>query len=178
MEKTLNYPKMDKKAISLVISTLIIILIVLILVGILWTTIKDIVFGKTEYAKSCFDTFEKATIKTEYTCYNSSSDEFQFSIEIGDIEIDELLVSISKPEGTKTFKIKKENSLIENLRNYPSGNDVKLPGKMWGTTYLYNMSSAGLSGIPNLIKIAPIINGNQCDVSDTYSGIVNCASLA
>jgi hypothetical protein len=169
---------MNKKALSLVISSLLLIIFTLAAVLIMWGTIKELITGKTDYAKSCFDLFGKVAINKEYTCYNSTTGELQFSISIGDIDVDEVLVSVSKTEGAKTFKIKKEVSTIENLKYYNLSTNVKLPGKMGSNAYLYNITAAGLSGIPNTIKLAPVINGNQCDVTDTFSDIINCASLA
>ncbi|MBT96784.1 MAG: hypothetical protein QF567_02720 [Candidatus Pacearchaeota archaeon] len=165
---------MLKKGLSGVVATIILVLLVLVAVGIVWGAIRGIINEKIDIVNSCFGNFEKATINSQYTCYNSSSNEFRFSIDIKDTEIDKLLISISGRNETKSFEIPQLGSSL--IRNY-NGNyneDIKLPGKNAGLTYVANISKVGK---PSLIKIAPIIGGNQCEISDSLSEIDDCILL-
>ncbi|MAH03423.1 hypothetical protein CMI39_01410 [Candidatus Pacearchaeota archaeon] len=165
---------MLKKGLSGVVATIILVLLVLVAVGIVWGAIKGIINEKIDTVNSCFGNFEKATINSQYTCYNSSSDEFRFSIDIKDIEVDKLLISISGKNQTKSFEIPQLGSSF--IRNY-NGNyneDVKLPNKNAGLTYVANISEIGK---PTFIKIAPFIDGSQCEISDSLSEIDDCILL-
>lgn len=167
----------QKKGLSGVITVLILITLVMAATGIIWTVINKIVKESLEEAEACFGNYEEVTINSEYTCYNSIGEgnvNVQFSINIGDIEIDELLISIATEDTSKTFKINNELQGIESLGPYPSDSgDVKLPGKNSGLTYI----ASGFSSEPVLIRIAPVINNNQCEVYDSLSEIVDCLLL-
>ncbi|MHA1988097.1 MAG: hypothetical protein ACW98D_15790 [Promethearchaeota archaeon] len=170
--KFLNYnffPK-NHKAVSGVIVAVIMIALVMAATVIVWTVVNNLIKGKLGNVESCFGIFEKITINSRYTCYNDTSKEFQFSINIGDIDVDKVIVSISREGTTNSFEIP---SATSGLVNYPSGSgDVILPGKNSGLTYIYSVAQS-----PDLIKIAPIINGKQCEVSDLLLEIDDCSSL-
>ncbi len=161
---------MDKKGLSGVVTVVILVALVMAATSIVWIVVKNLVDSQLQKT-SCLEVFEKVTINSLYTCYNRTSNEFQFSISIGDIDIDGVLVAISGGGETKSFKITNEPTDILNLKPYgeASGN-VVLPKKNAGLTYIYD----GFSEKPDLIKIAPIINKNQCEVSDLLSEIDIC----
>ena len=169
-----NYPK---KGLSGVVTSVILIALVMVATAIVWVFVRNLVEEKLEDSGNCMDIFGKVSLNNRYTCYNSSSSDTQFSISIGDINVDEVLISISEDGTTKSFKISNEEKEIVNLANYKStgfGTDqIKLPGKNAGLTYVTN----AFLNQPDLIEIAPIINGKQCGVSDSLSEIDNCLSL-
>ena len=165
----------SKKAISGVITAIIMIGLVMATTVIVWNVINKLVKEELGSSKACFGVFDKIKINNFYTCYNSSSSELKFSINVGDIDVDELLVSISGPEQSKSFKLSSTEPVAENYIRLSSGEDVKLPGKNAGLSYIFNASEIRTPGI---IKIAPIIDGNQCDVSDTLSEIDSCSELS
>ena len=51
---------------------------------------------------------------------------------------------------------------------------VNLPGEYEGLTYIINTNIFVIAA-PTQIKIAPVVNGNQCEVSDTLSNIEDCS---
>ena len=169
---------MKKKGLSLVVTSLLLIVLVFVAVSIIWVFVSKMITDATEGSESCLGILEKVSINNDYTCYNETSEgmELQFSINIDDIDIDELLISVSSEGSSENFKISNTEARIDNLKNYPDRTElIKLPGKNAGLTYLFNMSSAGLTGQPDLIEIAPIINENQCEVSDSLNEIDDCA---
>ncbi len=169
----------QKKGLSGVIAAVILIALVMVTTAIIWTVVNNLITEKLEGAESCFDIFEKVTINNRYTCYNYSSNQLQFSINIGDIKIDEVLVAVSGKGTTTSFKLSNEVLNIPDLTNYPSGSiGVRLPGKNSGLTYFFDMSGSGFSEKPDLIKIIPIIGQKQCEASDSLSEIDNCLLLA
>lgn len=170
----------DKRGISGVIVVVIMIAIALAVTGIVWVVINNLIEEKIESTESCFGIFDKVTINSGYTCYNSTSKELQFSINIGDIEVDEILVAVSSEGTTNSFKL--SNNLQKSyLKNYGTGTsygeNLILPGEGGGRTYVLNMTDAGLSGSPDSLNLAPVIGGEQCGASDSLSEFDNCALL-
>jgi len=177
--KTKKYFNLNKKSVSGVITVVLMVGLVMAAAVIVWAIVTNLVSKQLGEAESCFMVFGEVTINNRYTCYNSSSNEFQFSINMGDIDIDEVLVSIAAEGTTKSLKITNINTTIENLVNYPSGSaGIKLPEKNAGKTYTYDMAGGGFSLKPDSLKVAPLVSGKQCDVSDTLLDIDNCLALA
>ncbi len=108
-----------------------------------------------------------------YTCYNSTGQEVQFSLNVKDIEIDEAVILLSSASGSKSFTLTNEEKFEANLLNFTRGSLVKLPGKNSGRTYI----ATGFSTKPDSIEIAPIISERQCEISDRFSGLDDCALL-
>lgn len=168
---------LGKKGVSDIIATVILIAIVMAVGALVWVIVNNFVKGETGSSKSCFGLFEKVNLENRYTCYNSSTGELQFSLSIGDVDVDEVLVGVSGAGTGVSFKIKKEASAVSNVVMYPNRNTtVMLPGKNAGLTYLFN-TTAGLGETPDLIQISPVVKGSQCEVSDSLSQIDNCAIL-
>jgi len=168
--------KINKKGLSAVVATLMLILLALVLVGILWGVVTNLLDEQLNSTENCLNIYEKIEINDEYTCYNGTSKEFFFSINIADIKVDELLFGISADGRTTSFKITNRPIPLPNLRPYNgtySGN-IALPGENSGFTYAYNMTSAGFVGKPDKLVVKPVIGGTQCDDSDTTNDIYYC----
>lgn len=178
---------MEKKAISGIITAVVMIALVMAVSSIVWVVVNNLVKDKLDEAGSCFNIFEKVTINSRYTCYNitqsNSGDpnELRFPINIADIELTGILVSISNKEGnSKSFKLSKTGLTEDYVRLYSdngyTNQDILLPGKNSGTTFVIDLDSTGI-GIPSSIQIAPIVNERQCEVSDSLQFIDNCMAL-
>lgn len=167
----------NKRGISGVITVVILIALVMTIAGIVWVVVNNLVKSELGSAESCFGIFGDVNLNSRYTCYNSSQ-ELQFSISIGDIDVDEALIGISGQGTSVSFKLSSQAGLVDNVVTYPDRlANVSLPSKNSGLTYIFDMAGAGFSGGPDSIEIAPIINDNQCGVSDSLAEIDNCASL-
>lgn len=165
----------QSKGLSTVVSTLLMILVTLSLIGIVWTVVKSLVEDSLP-EQSCLNIFEKVNFNQAYTCYNGTSKELQFSINFADVAVQKAIISITGEGTTKSLGIKNESSNITYIRPY-QGNysqSVKLPSSNSGLTYVYNASGDGFLAKPNSIKISPVMNGKQCDVSDSIFEISNC----
>ena len=173
MKNKMNKKDLNKKGISTVIATVLMIAIVIVIVGIVWISISGLIGQQIESSESCFGNFGKVTLDKRYTCYNPSSNELQFSINVGDIVLDSVLVSVSSQSGAKSFEI--ENTTISDVKRYGGvyGEIIEIPEKNAGVTYVVNVSGLGITN-PDSISIAPIINKNQCEVSDSLSNIGVC----
>lgn len=162
-----------KKALSEIIAVVIIILLVFVTTGIVWNVVNNLIKNKTQGAQSCFNVGfdQKITFNNDYTCYNSTSKEMQFSVNIGDVDLDEITVSISAGGSSKSFVLNKSISTINGLVSYPGRNtSIAMPGKNSGLTYI----ASGIYQSPEWIKIAPTVEGKQCEVTDTISEIYDC----
>jgi flagellin-like protein len=163
----------NKKAVSGIITTVILIALTLAIIGIIWVVINNLVKEQITSTESCFEVFDKVKLNEMYTCWNSSAPGLQFSISLEDIDVDEILVAISSRGATSSFRISNIPTNISNVKNYPDyTEEIKLPGKNSGLTYFHS----GVSSSPDSIEIAPVINGEQCGISSSLYTIENCYS--
>ena len=169
----------NKKSLSTVVATVLLVLLAVVLVGVVWASITKIVENSRNRSESCFDILERVSLNAFYTCYNLTSKEFMFSINIADKDVEKALISITSEGTSKSFELSTAGSVIPNVRAYGGnyGESVTLPEKNSGLSYYYNLTGAGFAGTssPNMVRIAPIISGNQCDVSDTIDEISVCS---
>ena len=163
---------LKKKGISGIVATVIMIALVVGITAILWGVVSNLVKDQISSSESCFGNFGEVTLNKQYTCTNSN--EIQFAMNIGDIIIDSAIVSVSGQSGAKSFEIK-NNLTYSYVKMYGGsyGEILQLPEKNAGLTYVINLAGIGITDATS-IKIAPIINGNQCEVSDSILDISNC----
>lgn len=169
------YPATDnKKGVSTIIVTVILVALVMVIGAVVWTIVNNLIRGQTKGMESCFGVFDKVTINEIYTCYNDNADSVSFSLSLGDIDVEKVIVVISSVGETKSFEITNTEQTIANLANYGSigfGTDlIKLPSKNGGKTYITNYFTTS----PDSIKIAPVIKGKQCEASDELTQIEDC----
>ena len=151
----------NKRGISTIIATLLLVVLTIVLVAVVWTVIN---------------VYNDITLNNEYSCYNSSSNQVQFSLNIGGSSVDGALVSISGPSQSKSFTITTQTQASQGLSNYPDGSSqVILPGINSGSTYLYSWTG---SSAPNSIQVAPVIGGQQCSASDSIQKLDDCSLLS
>jgi len=96
--------KLNKKALSTIVASLIMILLVLVAVGIVWTFINNLLQEATGNT-GCFNVFDEVVINSQYTCYTTTPNELQVSVNVKDLEIDAVLISISGSGATKSYII-------------------------------------------------------------------------
>jgi len=164
----------NKRAMSAIIVTLLLVALSIGLIAIVWSVVNNLIGGKIHSSSACFGVFDKVTLNSKYTCYDSSTKKINISITIGDVNPEGVSVSISSPGPQESFTIKNETTEISGLVNYDGGSAVKLPGKNSGETYVYSWTG---SGVPDSIEISPIISGSNCGASDSISPITSCYKL-
>ena len=167
----------NKKGLSTIIVTLLLVVLSLVAIGIAWGFSSDIIKKQISTSQSCFDVSGKFKINGEYTCYNYNAQtgmySVRFSLSIGDITADKLLIGISSASSTKGYTLTNTPESISELSyvNFAPGTLVKLPDKNGGKTYATTEISTDKI---DSIKIAPVISGTQCDIVDSISNIQNC----
>jgi hypothetical protein len=163
----------NKTGMSGMIVAIIMIAMVLLVGGIVWSVVNNLIQGEIGKGSSCFGILDKVTIERKYTCFDSDNNIARIQLVLGDIDVEGVLISISDNTTSKEFTLTYSEQIIENLVTY-SGEPLVLPGKNNGTTYNYSWDE---DSRPNNVRIAPIIKGNRCEVSDTLSGIDNCSLI-
>jgi len=151
----------NKKGLSGVITMLLLVALVLVLVGIIWGVVNSLVEGKISESEACSFIFGKLSIDSTKTCYEGTT--LKFFIERKDLDIDALIVSIGGKKNSLNLEL---NSSVNDLVN------DNLLNKKSGRGYSVDVGSIG---IPESIKIAPIINGVSCEISDSFIGIEECS---
>ncbi|MEK6819673.1 MAG: hypothetical protein AABY03_00555 [Nanoarchaeota archaeon] len=159
----------NKKGLSEIVVSLILVALTVVSVVMVSVVVNNLIGEKIEKSEDCFGNFGKISINERYTCYNQGNNKVQFALSIGDVDVDEILVSISTQTETGSFTITNAEQLIGGLEYFNSTNLVRLPDKNGGKTYFYNFNDR-----PDSIKIAPLIGGTQCEVSDTVTDIDDC----
>ena len=168
----------NKKGLSEILSLVLLLALTVILVGIVWSIVNNLVEDSLSQAGSCFETFGKVTINNELTCYDTTSNELRFSINVGDIELTSALVAVSFGGSSESFELTPIPTNIDNLVTYPDRETlISLPLKNAGLTYIFVLGDAGISEVPTSIRVAPKVGNNQCEVSDSIEQIANCAIL-
>lgn len=167
----------DKKGISGVVETILLILIVVIAIGILVAFLIPFVRKNLDEAGSCIDTINQIKLNPAYTCYYSSGGNtgMLVNIEVEKLKIDEIVILLSGGGESKNIKIKNGTLGSNDLNMYrdtPPWDDLVVPRENEGKTYWIPFS---FTGQPNFkyymskveqVKIAPIIKGKQCDIVD------------
>jgi len=169
---------MNKKGLSAVVTTVLLISLTVGMIALVWVVVNGMVKNQLSSAGSCYDAFGQISLNNRYTCYNSTSNQFQFSLNVADVEPDEIIVGIAAEGTSVSFRIPTYSTLIDNVASYPTGNaSVSLPAKNGGKTYFFNMTGAGFSGKPESVRIAPVMGGDQCETSDSIDQIDDCQAL-
>lgn len=165
--------KRNKKGLSVVVATMLMILLVITAVTIVWGVVRNMVDDETKKAKDCFkvEFGDKVGINDDYTCYNSTNQSVHVSINLAEEEIDGLLIAIESYGTSKGFTLTNTVQNIPHVRNYPDYSPgVKLPGPNEGLTYYVT----GFAVKPDLIRIAPQVGEYQCKESDSVTQIEDC----
>jgi hypothetical protein len=159
------------KGLSTVVSAVIMVALVLVAASIVWVTVNKMIKDETSSASSCFQTAEKVYIDRDNTCYNSTSNEIKLYIGVKDIEVNSILVSVAGESGAKSFEISSsaENTFLKMYDN----SEVRLPDRNSGLVYIVGLSTFDIGKASN-IKVAPTINGKQCETSDILSNLEDC----
>ncbi len=168
----------NKKGISAIVGTVILIALVLVAGTIVWTVVRGMVEGKLEGADSCVDVFEKVTLNGQYTCFNGVDDvdDVTFSITRSNINVSSIVVVISGKGQSKSFTFDKDGADPDtDLDGYSDVDDLTMPEMNEGKTYIYTGDI--FTETPDRIAIAPVVGDKQCDGVDEIVDIPDCYQL-
>lgn len=166
----------NKKGLSTVVITVILIALSMAAVVLVWGFVNNLIKKQVGSSESCFGNYDKVQINKQYTCYEDAGGSYnlRFSLTIGSIDVDKVIVSVSSASAVKSYELTKEEVEISGLTNYPSGtSSIKLPGENAGLTY----RATGFDSTIDLVQIAPVIGGTQCEASDSFSEVESCSLI-
>ena len=165
---------MKKSGVSTVVATIILIALVMAITAIVWSVIQRMVEGELGGAKACFGNYEKVTINNQYTCYEKDDDELFISISVKDIEIDKIIVGVNSAMNSKVFEIPGKDVNVKTYESaYGYNEQLSAINENEGKTFVMK----GVTEAPDKIEIIPVIDGTQCEVSDSVFEIDSCTSL-
>ena len=168
----------NRRGVSGVITTVLLIGLVVVVVAVVWGVVMNLVQENVDSTSSCFGNFNKVELNNQYTCYDSTSNELSFSVSVGDIDLEKVIVLISGGGTTQSVELSATGPTKDYLKPYGGsyGGAVTMPGSNGGKTYVMNLAhvDVGITGKPDVIKIKPVISGTQCEVSDSISNIEPC----
>jgi len=96
----------NKKGISAIVATVLIILITVAAVTIIWAAIIPMITGNLEGSSECFDASAALSVVSDYSCYNFGVDnttKVQVHRSTGDFELVGLEIIIGSQGTTKSF---------------------------------------------------------------------------
>ena len=165
------FPK-NRKGLSAVVITIILIALSMAAVIVVWVFVNNMIKKQIGSSESCFGNFDKVTINRQYTCYDSVNDVVRFSLMIGDIDVDSVVIAVSSASSVKSYELTNTAQTISGLTKFSgtSPTSVILPGKNAGLTY----NATGFTSTADQIHISPVIGGTQCEVSDSLSEVESC----
>ena len=141
--------KINKRSLSTVVASLLMVLLVVVAVGIVSQIIIPMVREDLSSAGSCLDAMGNVEINKEYTCFDLSASDIKISIETKKIKVDGFVISYYMEGNSKSTTIDAEN--------------YELPGENEARLYPLIMP---LGFIPEIVKVAPIVNGEICNEMD------------
>jgi hypothetical protein len=161
----------NRSGLSTIVVTVILIALSMAAVVLVWVFVNNMLKKQIGQSESCFGNFDKVELNGQYTCHDSINSILRFSLIIGDIKVDKVIVSVSSANAVKSYEII-NGTTISGLSMYSEANPdiIILPGKNSGLTY----NATGFSSQVDSIQIAPVIGGNSCEVSDSLSAIEEC----
>ena len=168
---------LDKKGVSGVIVTILLIGMAIVVGAIVWGVVISIVNINIDKSNACFGIVEKVNLNNEYTCYEVNNN-LEFSVNVGDVELEKLIVQVTGDDReTKQIILLAEGSSSEDLKYFGGvwGETIRINGSNIGKSFVLNSGGIGVGGIPKAIKIIPVVFGHQCEPSDIISSIVPCA---
>ena len=167
----------NKKGVSAVIATVLLIALTLAVVGIIWTIVNNLVQEKIRSTESC-GILNEVELNPLYACYNQTTgnDELWFYISVGEVEqLEDILISISGQGEGSNFKITDDPAELYYSNRTSAGTNTPKQGS--GQGYIYILPSS-FTQAPDSMRISPVINGEQCGVSSSINQFDDCASLA
>jgi len=166
--------RIKKKGLSGVVTTIILVALVVVAITIIWAVINQVVKERLEGAEKCSDLFDKIKLNDVYTCNSMDNTQTQVSVNLEDVTVEKLIISISGQGNSESFDLENgvSNSVIKSF-----GTPIQLVEKNQGRTYVFNTASILGTGITaETVKISPVIKGKTCGVMDSVE-LENCGNF-
>lgn len=150
----------QKKGISAVVATVLIILITVAAVTIIWAAVIPMIKNQISSGSACLDAVSQVSLVSDegYTCKNANNISLQVSHGAKDFELADIQVLVSAGGDTTTFLLNNDTTTLDGS-GMPGVNEEKV----------YIINSTGISGTIDKIEIAPVVAIGQteetCDIA-------------
>ncbi|GEM_PF-5975980 len=146
----------DKRAVSSVIASVLLILITIAATSVLAFIIIPFVRNSLNEGTNCFQVIDKIEIINEASCYTLSPETSKVKVKVGNINLEAIYLVIEKDGDEISYEIT-NNSIVNDINN---GATLKLPTSGGGErTYNFNFKTSKTG-------VGIIVDGKRCGVSD------------
>src|SRR3989338_8237000 len=157
--------KDNKRALSTVVSVLILVALTISAVGIVFVMVNNYLRDQTN--------------KTDNSAPPKPDNPKMFiSVHVADVDLDKIIITLNSNTGSKNYEVANGITNTEILNYIPLSIVDNTPLKLGkNNNYIYVVESNKLPVTdekPLRIKIAPVIKGQICDVSDEFNEIDFC----
>jgi len=151
-----------KKAISAVITNVLLVLVAVIGVSLIAAFIIPMVRDSLKGGTSCFDLRDYAKIVSgDFTCYNSSLTSIMIERGMENFSIEGFVVSIFKEGEAKRYDLIPGTTVVGVKMKGESDDTIKIPNPGEAKTYIFNISNG------NRAELAVINKGGKiCSVGE------------
>lgn len=175
----------DKKAVSALVATVLLILITFAAVGIIWGAVMPMITKAMQLSQACTNARLSIDTTQGFTCYSENTKQISVSVSRGSNEFNlvGLGISVSGEGSRKAYSIKKEDSIVLNMPfeegsgsiiNDLSGkgnNGSIMVGGPWNPGNA--ISTSNLWNLAGRVEKALNFNGTNDSVKMVYSDSLN-----
>ncbi len=161
----------NKKGISAIVATVLIILITVAAVTIIWAAIIPMISNQLDKGTVCLDAVSQVQlVDAGYTCKGTNNISLQIKHGAKDFKLADIQVLVSAGGSTQSFSLVNATTTL-----VPTDTIIALPGPNEEKHYVIDTTS--IAGDVDKVQIAPIVGiGNieeSCDISATKT-LVEC----
>lgn len=155
----------NKRGVSPVIATVLLVLITFMAVGLIWAFILPMIKEGLEGGASCFELRDYAEIvdSAVYSCYTSANTSLMIKRGMEDYTIKGFAVSIFTEGESKRYDLEEGKNYGELVKMLDGSSVIKLPGPGEARTYLFNVTNG------KNVELAVISEGGEVCKIDSYS---------
>jgi len=129
--------KQEKKGISPVVATILLVLITFMAIGIIWAFIKPMVEDSLEEGGSCFKLRDNAeVVDSEFTCNSLSNTKLMIRRSFEEVEINGFIVSITFGASSETYKLE-NGTETAGVKMFNENLKIKIPQPGGSETYVF-----------------------------------------
>ncbi len=177
MKRRLQYKK-NKKALSAVVTTLILVMVSIAGIALVWASTRGVINKQIKSSEACYGIEEKIEFDSKNTCYGKQGNDYyvRFQVNVKDVELQKLIISVSSNSEQQGYTLTNETQDpgVLGLERYPNADaDLVVPGINQGFSY----KTETFDEIIDNIEITPVIDDYQCGIADSISGLEDCALL-
>lgn len=144
---------MNKKGVSAIVATVLLVLITIAAVGIIWGAVMPMIKGNIEKSQRCYDLGLEVK-QTGNTCYDISAQTLDIQIGRGEKDADLKDIQIQVGYQGTSKSVRMNNNLIV------TANNGTVPGPNEDVKYTINVDALGLGGVDYASAAAIVMIGN------------------